>query len=130
MTKEGYVEYWISNSKKDWKRAENCFRDKDYVFCLFCIHLSLEKICKALWVKNSKENVPPRIHNLERLLMEAKIKLAESDMVFMRDMNTFQIEGRYPDYLGKIYKTYNKKFTAEIFEKAKSMRKWLTGMLQ
>jgi hypothetical protein len=37
----------------------------------------------------------------------------------MNIMNGFQLEGRYPDYLDKIYKTYKKKNTGEILEPVK-----------
>ena len=125
MDKAGHINYWISNSKRDWKRAKYCFEEKDYVFSLFCMHLCLEKVCKALWVKNNKSNIPPKIHNLERIIIESNINLGEEDILFLRDMNTFQLEGRYPDYLGKIYKTYNKKFTEMIFNKAKKIKECL-----
>lgn len=51
MTKEEHINYWITNSQKDWRRSKRCFTDKDYLFCLFCLHLSFEKIIKGLWVK-------------------------------------------------------------------------------
>ncbi|MCY7411416.1 MAG: HEPN domain-containing protein [Chitinophagales bacterium] len=50
MTKAEHINYWTKNADRDWQRAKNNFKLKDYVFCLFCLHMSLEKICKALWV--------------------------------------------------------------------------------
>jgi AbiV family abortive infection protein len=35
----------------DWKRAKLLFDNKDYIFALFCLHLSIEKLCKVLWVR-------------------------------------------------------------------------------
>lgn len=122
MTKQEHIDYWISNSKKDWKRAERCFRDKDYVFCLFFVHLSIEKICKGLWVKNNISNHPPRIHILETILTGAKVELSDEDWSLLINLNRFNLEGRYPDYKNMIYKETNKKFTSDLFSQSTKLK--------
>ena len=92
------------NSERDWERAEMCFNQKDYVFCLFCLHLALEKICKAIWVQENIENHPPRIHNLEKILRQTSIELNPEDWDLLVNMNRFNLEGRYPDYKDLLYK--------------------------
>jgi hypothetical protein len=47
----------------------------------------------------------------------------------MNIMNGFQLEGRYPDYLDKVYKTYKKKSTGEILEPVKTFGIWLRQQL-
>lgn len=94
MTKKEHIDYWLTNAEMDWKRADRCFDNKDYVFSLFCLHLSLEKICKALWVKHNKTNYPPKIHNLVRIIENTGITLPDDDLVFLNDMNKFNLEGR------------------------------------
>jgi len=96
------------------------------VFSLFCLHLALEKIIKAIWVKNNKENFPPKIHHLVRLLEETPVEMDDKDLIFLNDMNKFNIEGRYPDYRGNIYKVCAKSFTEGMFEKAKVIKLCLT----
>ena len=91
MTKEEHIAYWTGNAEKDWQRAERCFKDKDYVFSLFCVHLSLEKIIKALWVNDNELNFPPRIHNLVRLLEGTSVELKEEELIFLNDLNKFQL---------------------------------------
>ena len=44
-------------------------------------------------------------------------------------LNNFQLEGRYPDYLDKLYKAYKSKKTGEILEQAKTFSKWLQEQL-
>jgi len=52
-------------------------------------HLYLEKICKALWVKNNQGNTPPFIHNLIKLLSGFDVGLSEDDMSFLDDLNKY-----------------------------------------
>ena len=56
MTKEEHIKYWVETSEKDFQRAELLFREKDFVFALFCLHLVLEKMLKTVWVKSSLGN--------------------------------------------------------------------------
>ena len=130
MTKQDVIKYWLKESTKDWNRALRCFKHKDYLFCLFCAHLSLEKLCKAIWVRDNIENHPPRIHNLRYILDQTTILLSVNQKEFLTLMNTFQIEGRYPDYTGKIYKICNQKFTKETLDQSKNIRQWLQKNLQ
>ena len=122
MTKEEHIAYWTGNAEKDWQRAERCFKDKDYVFSLFCVHLSLEKIIKALWVNDNELNFPPRIHNLVRLLEGTSVELKEEELIFLNDLNKFQLEGRYPDYVGNIYNECTIDFTKTMIETAKTIK--------
>ncbi|OFX30475.1 MAG: hypothetical protein A2X08_05565 [Bacteroidetes bacterium GWA2_32_17] len=130
MTKEEHISYWIKNADRDWKRMQLCFKSKDYVFCLFCIHLSLEKLCKAIWVKYHKTDFPPRIHNLKYILEKTPVILSEDDWIFLLFINKFNLEGRYPDYADKIYKICNKKLTQDTINKAKNIRLCLQKNLQ
>ncbi len=125
MEKEQLIKYWKSESLRDWKRVELLFKNKDYVFALFCAHLSLEKILKAHWIKDNVNNHPPKIHNLPYLVSQTKLNASNEQMIFLEKMNTFQLEGRYPDYRVKINLVYNSKRTSVIIAEANSLRKWL-----
>jgi HEPN domain-containing protein len=70
MTKTEHIEYWIRSSEEDWETVTSLFTTKRYIHSLFFAHLALEKLCKALWVKSNESNIPPKIHNLVRLLQE------------------------------------------------------------
>lgn len=129
MTKQEHIDYWTDTARKDWRTVQNMFKSKDYLPALFFSHLHLEKLCKALWVKNNQGNTPPKIHNLIRLLDEAKIKYSPDQMDFMIIMNTFQLEGRYPDYKNILYKTYKAKKTKEILQQINQYSKWLQEQL-
>ena len=100
-----------------------------YLQTLFFAHLHIEKLCKALWVKNNENNTPPKVHNLVRILDDAKITYSGEQMDFMITLNSFQLEGRYPDYVNNLYKIYKKKKTAEILEQVNIFSLWLQKQL-
>ncbi len=65
LSKRDHINYWITASDEDWERGVYMYENADYVFCLFCIHLSIEKLSKDIWVKeNQNNNYPPRIHEI------------------------------------------------------------------
>jgi len=125
LTKEEHINYWIHTAANDLLRADRCYSDKDYVFSLFCLHLALAKTIKALWVQSNKDNFPPRIHNLVKLIGETSVKLDDTQLIFLNDLNRFQMEGRYPDYTGKLYKECTKEFTFNLMQYGKQLQKWL-----
>jgi len=90
MTKEEYIKYWVTTSRHDWKRAETLTKLKDYSFALFCVHLSIEKLAKALWVKEHESNYPPRIHNLITLFSKTTFKANEDQLILMNELNIFK----------------------------------------
>ncbi len=101
------------------------FEKKDFVFALFCIHLSLEKICKALWIKQNTANFPPRIHELKYLLADTDVELDMLQSKFVDDIQRYQIEGRYPDYKLLIYKYTTIDLALQLMENALLLKKCL-----
>ena len=125
MKKADYIKYWVKSSKHDLEVADSLFNSKHFDYCLFMSHLSLEKLLKALWVKNNIENNPPRTHNLVYLAQHASLKLDDDQLKFLQFVNTFNIGARYPDYKFKIYQMCNKKFTEKNYNKVKVFYQWL-----
>jgi len=130
LSKQQHIEYWVKTSEEDWSAVETLFAAKKYLHCLFFAHLVLEKLCKAHWVKSREENIPPKIHNLIILVRQSNINLSEEMLMFMGEFNDFQLQGRYPDYMNKIYKVCTKEYTAELLENVKEIRQCLLKMLQ
>ncbi|MBI4646583.1 MAG: HEPN domain-containing protein [Bacteroidia bacterium] len=130
MTKEEHIQYWITSAKNDWKVVISLYKIKKYIYSLFFAHLVLEKLIKAHWVKDNESNYPQRLHNLVTLIEQTKLNVSSEQKEFFVKMNTFQLEGRYPDYQLKIYKLYSKKNTAKILKNVKEIKKWLLNNLQ
>jgi len=130
LTKEQHIDYWVGTAEKDWVSVDVLFKGKQYLQCLFWAHLTLEKLAKAVWVKNHTENIPPKIHDLILLLERSNVNLGEENMKFLHNYNAFQLSSRYPDYLNKIYKVCTKQFTEIQLDKVKEIRECLLKMVQ
>ena len=130
MTKQDHINYWKLTSQKDWDAVGGLIKIRKYAHALFFAHLALEKLCKANWVKNNPENHPPRTHNLVKILSQTSAVFSEEDLGFLEEFNDFQLEGRYPDYMLKIYKVCNAKYTSTIMQKIKPIRQCLLKKLQ
>ena len=130
MTKQQHIDYWLSTAENDWITVDALFAAKRYLHCLFWAHLTLEKLAKAHWVKNSEENIPPKVHNIIWLLEEAKTEMPPEDLMFLEVFNRFQLSTRYPDYLRKIDKICTEELTVNQLNKVKEIRQCLLNMLQ
>lgn len=99
------------------------------MFALFCAHLTLEKLVKAHWVTDNISNYPPKIHNLNKIVAQTKLMLTEGELAFCADMNKFQIEGRYPDFVSGLKKRLTGKTTTNYLKQCQLLRKKLLNEL-
>ena len=129
-SKQDHIKYWIEQADDDWEAVETLYAGKKYLQSLFFTHLVIEKICKSLWIKYNDGNIPPRTHNLIYILSKTEIKLSETESEFLLNLNRFQLEGRYPDYMTKMYKICNKDFTKTMIDKTKNLKTCLLKKLQ
>jgi len=92
------VEYWKKSSTEDLLAASDIItRDKHIRQGLFFLHLALEKMLKA-HVCKTIQDVPPRIHDLVRLVNIAGIALSQDKIDLLLEVNALNLEGRYPEY--------------------------------
>jgi HEPN domain-containing protein len=96
MTKEEHIIYWLKSAEHDLDSAESMFDSEKYDWCLFVGHLSLEKLLKALFVQNNKNETVPRIHNLVRLAELSGVLLDKEQRFLLDKINDFNIQTRYP----------------------------------
>jgi HEPN domain-containing protein len=119
VEKEDHIKYWIESSQHDLSAAERILESKNYDWALFIAHLSIEKLFKALWVRNNESNYPPRIHNLLKIAEEAGLILSKDEKLFLLEVNDFNLETRYPDYKLDFYHKCTKEFSANYLTKIK-----------
>ncbi len=129
-TKAEHIAYWIEQANDDWSAVNTLFKGKNYLQSLFFAHLVIEKLSKSLWIKHNEENVPPRTHNLIHLLSATPIQLTDDRSEFILNLNRFQLEGRYPDYLTKMHNICNEHFTKSMLVTTNELRIWLLEKLQ
>ena len=130
MTKQEYIYYWKDEALRDWEAANILMNGKQYMLSLFLLHLSIEKLLKAHWVKDNEGSFPPLIHNLKYLYEQTKLTLPQEDINYLFLMNSWNIEGRYPDYKQEFYKKCTKEYTESQLSKVKLLKEWLTDKLQ
>lgn len=107
---ENLVSFWKKGVKENYKTMNSLYSSKRYSACLFFGHLVLEKTLKVIIVQKNRSH-PPKIHNLRRLIDLTKIEFDEKDMDSLSEINTFNMESRYPEEKYDFYKICNKKFT-------------------
>jgi len=130
MLKREHIDYWIQQSNDDWEAVSALFKNKKNSQALFFAHLVIEKLCKAIWIRDNESNFPPRTHNLNYLLSQTTIEMSDSHGELLLTLNRFQLEGRYPEYISKIHKICTDSFTAELINNVNEMRLWLIRQLQ
>jgi len=92
---------------------------------MFFAHLTLEKAIKAHVTKKTQQ-VPPRIHNLLRLVEIAEMALDDKQTDFLREFGVYKLEGRYPD---SEQIDLNESFVKSELDKVKEMFEWLISQL-
>lgn len=124
MTKDEIINYWVSSSDNDLKVMSSLLKNRHYGWALFMGHLVLEKLLKAMYVKNVDISIP-FTHDLTKLSEKAGLLLTEEQKDLLDEVTTFNIKARYPDYKDRFYKKATKKFTADYITKIKDFRRWL-----
>ena len=129
-TKEEHVQYWKLQAEDDWEAVYTLFNGRKYLQSLFFAHLVIEKICKAIWIKHNQSNIPPKTHNLNFLLSQTKLELTDEQNEFLLNLNRFQLEGRYPDYITNMQEICTKDFAYGMISQTKEIKEWLQEKLQ
>ena len=94
------IDYWQSSAASSIETAEILIASKKFIEGMFFCHLCIEKILKALVVRQTG-NIPPKTHDLFHLAGASKIIITEDQSGFMQILMKYQLEGRYPEYYPK-----------------------------
>jgi HEPN domain-containing protein len=121
MTKQDYINYWLSTAKEDLETAAALFDSGKYVWSLFIAHLALEKLFKAFWVRNNESNFPPKTHDLNKVVNGTGLVFSDEEKEFFTDVTSFNLEVRYPDYKRKFNKICTKEFTNKYLLKIRNL---------
>ena len=71
------------------------------------------KIIKAVWIKDNTDNFPPRTPDLTKIYNETDLDLDNKWYALLEIVSEWNIEGRYPDYKLKIYKSTTVEYVLE-----------------
>ena len=126
---EKQVSYWLAQSDNDLPVAESMLETGHYTWSLFIGHLVLEKMFKAIYVKEHQK-IAPRIHDLVKLAKSTSIKLSDEQLIFLSEVSDFNMEGRYPDEKNQFALKCNKAFATDYLRRIKEMRTWLKKQIE
>ena len=110
MELKDHIRYWIASAEHDLEAAQSLLASGRYDWCLFIGHLVLEKLLKAIYVREHQK-IAPRIHDLVKLAKSTSLNLTDEQLVFLSEISDFNMEGRYPDEKNQFAQKCNKEFT-------------------
>jgi HEPN domain-containing protein len=126
---EAHVEYWLTQSDNDLPVAASMLGNGHYTWCLFIGHLVLEKLFKAIYVREHQK-IAPRIHDLVKLAKSTSLNLSDEQLVFLSEVSDFSMEGRYPDEKNQFARKCDKQFAMDYLRRIKEMRSWLKKQIK
>ena len=111
---------WSKSAHDDLNLAKDLFKLKYYSYSLFFCHLALEKLLKACFVK-TKNTYPAPTHKLAKIAKDAEMKLTETQIAYLNEITTFNIEARYDVIKAKLYKKATKDFAEKYLKITKEL---------
>jgi len=124
MKKE--TKLWLKQADEHFKDALYLFEGSRYSACVFFSHQALEKILKACVVEFVGK-VPSKIHQLDRIAKEAKLKLPKGWDEDLAEITRHFWKVRYPDFRRYVYT--NKKAAEPTIKKMEEVYKWILNKL-
>jgi len=87
---------WYEGSLVDLEEARSALREGRYNWCLFAAHQAVEKALKAAYIA-LKRALPPRTHDLVRLVREVGVELPEDLRRSVAELSPYYTVARYPN---------------------------------
>ena len=117
--------YWIELSDYDLETAKVMLESSRYLYVGFMCHQAIEKIFKALYLKQTGKN-PPHTHNLSYLAKKAGIidAFSESQADCLDILEPLNIEARYPSQKERLFKSLNHDRCCEILNNTMELQAW------
>ena len=129
MGKDEHIKYWLQSALRDWDVTRDLVKSRRYMYALFFAHLVIEKLLKAHWVKEHKDNIPPRLDNLSALYDKLKFELPSDLKDELTIITSWNIEARYQDYKDRFYKICTKDYTEKKLKIVEEIIKCTTKTL-
>jgi len=128
MDLDAKIRYWTESSDADFRAMRHLLSSGDYTWALFLGHLVLEKLLKAIFVKNGS-GIPPMLHDLNRLAEKANLDLSPDQLDIFDTVTTFNIRARYDDYKNEFSLRCTKRYAEEMIRKIEEQRLWIKSNL-
>lgn len=120
---------WVEHARYDLETAKTLLETGRYLYVLFCCQQAVEKAVKALIVNQTGE-MPPRIHNLPKLMSIADVHLDKKQMIFLTELSLFYMQSRYPGEIEVSDTAKNRGKAGAIIKQTEDIVEWLFSMLK
>lgn len=117
---------WLEQAKEHHEDALYLYDGSRYSASVYSCHQALEKILKACIVE-FKEKLPPKLHQLDRLAIEAGLDLPDGWNEDLAEITRHFWRVRYPDFRRFVYATKEK--VKPTLEKTKEVFSWVLKKL-
>ena len=125
---EKTVQYWLDGAEYDMSVVTALYEKEKFPYALFMGHLAVEKLLKALALKNTREHAPYS-HSLSLLAEKSGVKMSKKILKSLARFMEFHFEARYPNERNKFYKKCTKEFAGKKIQKIREVFVWLKGKL-
>lgn len=122
------VQHWIDSADKNRITMGHLIEAKDYNWALFLGHLVIEKLLKALYVKQLVKHAIFS-HDLLRLASKTNLELTKEQEEWLDEITTFNLNARYDNYKQDFYKRCTEDFTIVWLGRIKILESWLRKQL-
>ena len=125
---EPIILHWRESSDENYATMQNLIKTREFAWSLFLGHLVIEKLLKALYVKELKKH-PIFSHDLLRLANKIAVSLPNEYEDWLDEITTFNLNARYDNYKKSFNKLCTEEFSNEWISKIEILRKWLISQL-
>lgn len=129
MTRKQHVDYWLHGSSENMKDMRATIKSKRRAMAMFCGHLAIEKMLKALCAVRDVEVW--RDHKLLNLADNAGLtnSLSDEQLRELAIITSFNIEARYDDTKQRFHDTCTPQYVTEWSKRITTWYKYLKAIV-
>ncbi len=122
--------YWAKLAHYDLDTADAMLKAGRYLYVGFMCHQSIEKILKGIY-SNKFNSIPPRIHNLAKLLKYADLdrEIPVELVEFLNTLSPLNIAARYPDADLDLMEDIDCEYATSLLKNCRRLFEWLENKL-
>jgi HEPN domain-containing protein len=125
---EKTVQYWLEGADYDIGVADAMLGAGKYPYALFMGHLAIEKLLKAIVVKQTKAHAP-HTHSLPLLASKTSLEIPDETKKKLAGFMEFHLEARYPEERKEFYQKCTEEFSRNSLNEIKKVFTWLKDQL-